>query len=89
MVRELLEPGEFTEVFISTPLKVCESRDPKGLYKKARAGEIENFTGIGADYEKPTNPELLIPTHEMSPEQAVDKLVAYLQERGFLSAPTL
>ncbi len=89
MARELLEPGEFFEIFISTPLDVCETRDPKGLYKKARAGEIKNFTGIGADYEAPVDPELSIPTHEISPEQAVEKLVDYLQERGFLTAPTL
>jgi adenylylsulfate kinase-like enzyme len=68
---------------------VCEKRDPKGLYKKARAGEIKNFTGVGAGYEAPVDPELVIPTHEMSPEQAVEKLVDYLQERGFLTAPEL
>ena len=89
MVRELLEPNEFIEVHISTPLEVCESRDPKGLYKKARAGEIKNFTGIGSDYEAPVAPDITIPTHEMKPEEAVEKLISYLEERGYLIAPEL
>jgi len=58
MVRELLPEGEFIEVFVNAPIEVCEKRDPKGLYKKARAGEIKNFTGIDSDYEKPLQPEI-------------------------------
>ncbi|MEM7293341.1 MAG: adenylyl-sulfate kinase, partial [Pseudomonadota bacterium] len=87
MVRELLEPGEFIEVFVSTPLEECEKRDPKGLYIKARAGEIKNFTGIGSAYEEPTAAEIVLPTHELKPEEAIEKLIGYLEERGFLSAP--
>lgn len=58
MARALLEEGEFLEIFVDTPLEVCEARDPKGLYKKARAGQLPNFTGIGSPYEPPENPEL-------------------------------
>lgn len=78
-VRDLLEEGQFLEVFIDTPLEVCESRDPKGLYKKARSGEIKNFTGISSDYEAPVNPEIHVKTAECSVEecakQVVDKLI--------------
>lgn len=69
MVRELLEPGQFIEVFVDTPLAVCEARDPKGLYRKARAGELTNFTGIDAVYEAPQQPEL-----HLDGEQLVTKL---------------
>lgn len=69
MVRELLEPGQFIEVFVDTPLAVCEARDPKGLYRKARAGELTNFTGIDAVYEAPEQPEL-----HLDGEQLVTKL---------------
>lgn len=61
MARALLEEGEFLEIFVDTPLEVCEARDPKGLYKKARAGQLPNFTGIGSPYEPPENPELRLP----------------------------
>ncbi|AYO17480.1 adenylyl-sulfate kinase [Vibrio owensii] len=78
-VRDLLDEGQFLEVFIDTPLEVCESRDPKGLYKKARSGEIKNFTGISSDYEAPVNPEIHVKTAECSVEecakQVVDKLI--------------
>ncbi|MEM7206299.1 MAG: sulfate adenylyltransferase subunit CysN [Pseudomonadota bacterium] len=87
MVRKLMEPGEFIEVFVSTPLDECEKRDPKGLYVKARAGEIKNFTGIGSDYEEPTDAEIVLPTHELKPEESVEQLVAYLEEKGFLTSP--
>ena len=70
--------GHFSEVFISTPLEVCEQRDVKGLYAKARAGEISNFTGISAPFEEPTNPELDVPTHEMSIEEATARVVDYI-----------
>ncbi len=69
MVRELLEPGQFVEVFVDTPLHICEARDPKGLYRKARAGELTNFTGIDAVYEVPEQPEL-----HLDGEQLVTKL---------------
>jgi len=70
--------GDFSEIFISTPLEVCEQRDVKGLYAKARAGEISNFTGISAPFEAPGNPELDVPTHQMSIEEAAAMVVAYI-----------
>ena len=73
--------GSFSEIFISTPLEVCEQRDVKGLYAKARAGEISNFTGISAPFEEPTNPELDVPTHEMSIEEATAMVVDYINTK--------
>jgi len=70
--------SEFSEVFISTPLEVCEQRDVKGLYAKARAGEISNFTGISAPFEAPANPELDVPTHQLSIEEATARVVDYI-----------
>ena len=72
---------DFSEIFISTPLEVCEQRDVKGLYAKARAGEISNFTGISAPFEEPTNPELDVPTHEMSIEEATALVVDYVKDK--------
>ncbi|MBX3575932.1 MAG: sulfate adenylyltransferase subunit CysN [Rhizobiaceae bacterium] len=74
MARELFEPGEFIEVYVSTPLEVAESRDPKGLYKKARRGELPNFTGIGSRYEEPLDPELTYDTAELPIERIVDDI---------------
>ena len=79
-VREVAG-DDFSEVFISAPLEVCEQRDVKGLYVKARAGEISNFTGISAPFEAPTNPELDVPTHTMSIEQAAMMVVDYIVTR--------
>ena len=73
--------NDFSEIFISTPLEVCEQRDVKGLYAKARAGEISNFTGISAPFEEPTNPELDVPTHEMSIEEATAMVVDYINTK--------
>ena len=81
MVRNLVGDGEFIEVFLDTPLDVCEQRDPKGLYKKARAGEIKHFTGIDSDYQVPVNPEIRIDTNANSLEQSVQQLVAYLKDK--------
>jgi adenylyl-sulfate kinase len=81
MVRNLVGDGEFIEVFLDTPLNVCEQRDPKGLYKKARAGEIKHFTGIDSDYQVPVNPEIRIDTSANSLEQSVQQLVAYLKDK--------
>ena len=86
MVRDLLAPGEFIEVFVDTPIEVCEARDPKGLYKRARAGEISNFTGISSEYQPPVNPDLHIRTTECTPEQAVDQILSLLRERGTIGA---
>ena len=79
-VRECAS-NDFSEIFISTPLEVCEQRDVKGLYAKARAGEISNFTGISAPFEEPTNPELDVPTHEMSIEEATAMVVDYINTK--------
>lgn len=83
-VREILEDGEFIEVFTKCSLDECESRDPKGLYKKARSGEIKEFTGINALYEEPSNPEIVIDTENESVEESVEKIVAYLKENQYL-----
>ncbi len=77
MVREMVEAGEFVEIFIDTPLKVAEARDVKGLYAKARAGKLKNFTGIDSPYENPPKPEIVINTEEMSVEAAADVIVQY------------
>ena len=79
MVRDLVETGEFIEVFMDTPLSMCEQRDPKGLYKKARAGEIKNFTGIDSEYEVPENPEIVIKSAECTIEQCADQVIDYLR----------
>ncbi|MGB1297114.1 MAG: adenylyl-sulfate kinase [Psychrobium sp.] len=85
-VRALLNEREFIEVHVATSLAVCESRDPKGLYKKARAGEIANFTGISSDYQAPKNPEIVLHTDEQSIEQSVEQLIQYLIEHGYVDA---
>jgi bifunctional enzyme CysN/CysC len=84
MARELLGPGEFFEVFIDTPLAVAESRDAKGLYKKARRGALANFTGIDSPYEVPEAPEIRIDTTSIAPELAADKIVEHLARAGVL-----
>ncbi|WP_436888600.1 adenylyl-sulfate kinase [Mammaliicoccus sciuri] len=83
-VRDILEDGEFIEVYTKCSLDECESRDPKGLYKKARSGEIKEFTGINAPYEEPSNPEIIIDTENESVEESVEKIVAYLKENQYL-----
>jgi len=85
MARGLLGEGEFFEIHIDTPLGVAEGRDPKGLYKKARRGDLKNFTGIDSPYEAPENPELRIDTTNSTPEQAAEAIVAFLQAKGVLS----
>ena len=82
MARSLFEPGEFLEVFVDTPLDVAEQRDVKGLYAKARAGKIQNFTGIDSPYEAPETPELRLMAGERSAEALADDVVAWLLERG-------
>ena len=84
-VRKMLAAGEFIEVHVATSLSVCESRDPKGLYKKARTGEIANFTGISSDYQPPINPELILQTDELSIEQSVEQLINYLTQLGYIN----
>ena len=85
MARGLVEEGEFVEAFVDTPLEVAEARDPKGLYKKARRGELKNFTGIDSPYEAPEDPELRLDTTRLDLEAAADAVLAWLGERGMLS----
>jgi bifunctional enzyme CysN/CysC len=80
MARDLMEDGEFVEVYVSTPLAVAEQRDVKGLYAKARAGQLKNFTGIDSPYEEPENAEIVVDTTAMSPEDAAETIVAWLQD---------
>lgn len=83
-VRKLFSKYQFLEVFIDTPLEVCEQRDPKGLYKKARAGEIKNFTGIGSVYEAPVKPEIHVKTMHYSVDECARQVVEYLDKFGYL-----
>lgn len=85
-VRNLLPEGSFVEVFVKVPLDVAENRDPKGLYKKARAGEISEFTGISAPYEEPADAELVINTSELGVEESAAKVIEYLVQQDKLSA---
>lgn len=82
--RNLLEQGEFVEVFVDVPLEVCEERDPKGLYKKARAGDIKHFTGIDSPYEAPVEPEIHLQVKDESPQQLTELLFEQLTAKGFL-----
>ena len=78
MVRGMMDEGEFVEIFVDTPLEICEQRDVKGLYAKARAGELPNFTGISSPYEAPQNPEIRIDTTQLSAEEAAEQIIDYL-----------
>ena len=84
MARELMEPGEFLEIYVNTPLDVCEERDPKGLYRKARRGEIVNFTGIDSPYEPPETPDLVVDGRSANPDGTVEELVRELRTRGLI-----
>ncbi|MCK0471461.1 adenylyl-sulfate kinase [Alkalihalobacillus sp. APA_J-10(15)] len=83
-VRELVEEGEFIEVYVRCSLEACEQRDPKGLYKKARAGEIPSFTGISSPYEEPESPELIIDSDQLSVEESIETIITYLKENEIL-----
>jgi adenylylsulfate kinase len=83
-VRNLVQEDEFIEVFVDTPLEVCESRDPKGLYKKARDGEIKNFTGIDSPYEKPQNPEIHLTNEQVDVNANINKITQYLLKNGYI-----
>jgi adenylylsulfate kinase len=87
MAREIVGAHRFLEVHISTPLEVCEERDPKGLYDKARAGVIPHFTGVSAPYEAPKAPDMALNTAGMSLSAATQRVLNLLRQRGFLSAP--
>jgi len=84
--RAIFGEGDFIEVFVSTSLETCEARDPKGLYQKARAGQIPEFTGISAPYEAPERPELVLDTGVLSVEESVATLIRYLEGKGYLAA---
>ena len=84
LARDLAGNDDFIEVFVDAPLEVCETRDPKGLYKKARAGQIPEFTGISAPYEAPEKPEIHLPTGELSLEQCVATVVQYLRDKKLI-----
>ncbi len=84
IVRDMLKEREFIEVFIDAPIEECEKRDPKGLYKKARAGKIKNFTGIDSPYEAPINPEIHIANSDITVEVAANQVIQYLDDLGYL-----
>jgi adenylylsulfate kinase len=84
MVRAMLEPGEFIELYLDVPLEVCEQRDPKGMYKKARAGDIKLFTGISSPYEPPLRPELTIDSATHTVEEEAAQVLEYLASQGYI-----
>ncbi|MGG3739455.1 adenylyl-sulfate kinase [Aeribacillus pallidus] len=84
MVRQLLGENEFVEIYVKCSLEECEKRDPKDLYKKARAGEIKGFTGIDDPYEEPENPELIVETDKQTLEESVQQVLSYLKENGYI-----
>lgn len=84
MVRNMVDPDEFIEIFVDTPLEECERRDPKGLYRRARAGEIRNFTGVDSPYEAPDNAEIVLHTVGHAPEDLADRIYAYMGRRGLI-----
>jgi len=81
-VRATVAPGDFVEIFVDAPIEVCEARDPKGLYKKARAGELKGFTGIDDPYEAPLKPELVLDAETKTAEDLADEVIAYLRSVG-------
>jgi adenylyl-sulfate kinase len=85
MVRAIFNNNEFIEIFIDTPLEECENRDTKGLYKKARNGELKNYTGIDSPYEKPINPEIIIANSKVTVDEASDQVINYLLDNKFLT----
>lgn len=86
LAKKLVNADEFIEIFVDAPFEVCEQRDPKGLYKKARAGELKNFTGIDSPYEKPTNPEIHLVNDKEDINKNIDKIITYLKNNGYLNA---
>lgn len=82
--RKIQQEGDFIEVYVRCPIDICEIRDPKGLYKKARAGELKEFTGVDDPYEEPENPELILDTEKEGVEESVNKIINYLKEKGYI-----
>lgn len=85
LVRELFEQGQFLEVFIDSSLEVCEKRDPKGMYAKARSGEIKHFTGISSPYESPKNAEIHVINNSITLDEAAEKIISYLLDNKFIN----
>ena len=85
LVRELFEEGKFLEVFVDSSLEVCENRDPKGMYAKARKGEIKNFTGISSPYEEPPNPEIHVINNSITLDEASDQIITYLIDKKLIN----
>jgi len=81
LVRDLVKKGDFIEIYCQAPLSVCEERDPKGLYKKVRAGQIPEFTGISSPYEEPENPELIVETDKYTVDECVEQIINYLKDK--------
>jgi adenylylsulfate kinase len=86
LARQIMGTDEFVEVYVQCPLDVCVERDPKGLYRKVMAGTIKNFTGFDSPYEEPTNPELVIPTDQLSVDACTEQVISYLTARGLLES---
>ena len=84
MVRDMMTPDEFIEIFVEAPLEECEPRDPKSLYARARAGQIRNFTGIDSPYEPLDSPELVLNTVDTPPDELADRVFTLLEERGVI-----
>ena len=82
--RSILEDGEFIEVYVKCPVDICEQRDPKGQYQKAKKGEIKEFTGISAPYEEPLEPEIVLETDRLAVEESAQKIIDYLEKRGII-----
>ncbi len=88
-VRETMKPGEFFEILVDTPLEICEQRDPKGLYKKARAGELRGFTGIDAPYEPPLSPELVLSAGCKNPDELADEVITLLEVKQIIGSTSI
>ena len=84
MIREMVDADEFIEIFVDTPIEICEQRDVKGLYKKARCGEIKNFTGISQAYEAPQSAEVIINTDELDVDESCELIIEYLVSKGYV-----
>ena len=85
MARDLVGPDEFIEILVDTPLEICEQRDPKGLYRKVRRGELRNFTGVDSPYERPINPELTLDALKNGANDLADTVIRFMQQRGLLA----
>ena len=88
IVRDLVADGDFLEIFCDAPLDVCELRDVKGLYKKARAGEIPEFTGISSPYEAPDKPDLILDTKELTVKASLEKIISHISKRQIIKLNT-